>query len=114
MGLAATALGAAFGIKAIVDNDATLRLCPNDACPTDEGIARNKDARTAALVADISLPVGLVAAGAGVLLLVTSKPSAPAAAPQRAARPPRPTGAAVSLVPAVGPGGGSLSVRGAW
>ena len=107
-GLSATVVGAAFGIKAIVDNDATLRLCPNNRCPDDEGLERNQDARTAALVADIALPVGLVAAGAGVLLLVTSRPPGKPA--------PRPGGsvARISVIPGLGPGGGALWLRGAW
>ncbi len=77
VGLAGAALGVAFGVKAIGDNDATKRLCPGDVCPGPEGIARNQDARTAALVADISLPVGIVAAGIGVYLLVTSRAPRP-------------------------------------
>ncbi len=110
-GVAAVGLGVAFGVKAIVDNDATLELCPDNRCPTDEGITRNADARAAALVADVALPVGVVAAGLGVFLLATSRSGA-ASPPERAgARRPSPR---VSLAPAVGPGGGGLWLRGAF
>lgn len=105
VGLASIALGTAFGIKAISDNNRTKDLCPGNVCPTDEGIRANQDAKAAALVSDVALPVGLVAAGAGLFLMLTSRPSPPRQDPARAA---------VSVTPVVGPQGGSLLIRGAF
>lgn len=70
VGTALTGIGAVFGIQAIRDSAASKKLCPNDACPTGEGLAANQSARTSARAANVLLPVGLAAAGAGVFLLV--------------------------------------------
>lgn len=98
VGAAGVVTGAVLGIEAILDSNASKRLCPGDHCPTDEGFAANQHARTAATGSDIAFSAGLLVAGAGAALLISARPSA----------------ASVRLVPVVGPGVAGLSLRGAW
>ncbi|HVY45282.1 MAG TPA: hypothetical protein VHB21_05355, partial [Minicystis sp.] len=69
VGGAALAIGAGFGVDAIVKQSASNARCPTRACRDPAGLRDNADARTAAVVADIAIPAGLAAAGVGVALL---------------------------------------------
>lgn len=73
VGLVGIVTGTIFGIKAIVDSREARDVCTDLRCTSDaawaEGSARTRSARQAALVANIALPVGAVAAGSGALLL---------------------------------------------
>ena len=106
-GAAALVVGATFGIKAFTDVAATKQLCPNDQCPTDEGIQKHRDAARDVVIADIAVPVGAAAACLGIYLLLSSGP-------------PRPTATAVGrrvrmrFVPGAGPDMGTLSIQGVW
>jgi hypothetical protein len=104
-GIAGLGAGGVLGVKAIVDGAETRRLCPGDVCTTDEGLGKHADARTAATVANVAVPAGLVAAGVGLFLLLWSPaPRAPSAkAP-----------AGLWLAPAVGPQSAGASLGGAW
>jgi hypothetical protein len=105
VGAAGIGVGAILGGLAAADvgnaqNDPT--LCPEKLC-TPAGREVINGASSKALVSSIALPVGLAAAGAGVVLFLLS-PKAPAK-----------TGSGVRSVavsPAVGPDGAALSVRG--
>ena len=67
------------------------------------GTIANNDARTAALVANVAIPIGAALAAAGIFVLVT----APAPPRTRA-------GARIEIAPVVGSGELGMSVRGAW
>jgi tetratricopeptide (TPR) repeat protein len=76
LGAAALATGTGFGIRAIVDVHESAPLCPNGLCTTMAAYAQSQDAHPAARVADVALPLGLLATGAGLYLLLRSRPSA--------------------------------------
>lgn len=106
-GVVGLGVGAAMGGLAASDvgtarSDKT--LCPDNLC-TPKGRALVNDASTKALVSTIALPVGLVAAGAGVVLYFVSAPSAPKKGQTGTLR-------SVAVAPFVGPDGGAMSVSG--
>lgn len=116
VGVAALGVGAVFGILASgqagdAEDDAT--LCPGKVC-TDAGREEIDGAETKALISTIGFGVGIAAAAAGVVLIVTSggsrSPSEAATGSLSPARSATPRGARV--VPAVGPNGGGVSVIG--
>lgn len=97
------AVGAGAGIKAIVDSRRSKELCPNRRCTTDEGLAANESARTAATLANVVIPVGLLVAASGLFLtLYTPKPSSP----RRASN--------LVIAPSFGASGASLTVGGSF
>lgn len=73
-GVAAVAAGSVLGAQAILDSRDGHRLCPNNTCPLtrdgDRGYEENQRAKRAALASDITIPVGLAAAGVGLYLLL--------------------------------------------
>jgi hypothetical protein len=116
VGVAALGVGAVFGILASgqagdAEDDPT--LCPGKVC-TDAGREEIDGADTKALISTIGFGVGIAAAAAGVVLIVTSggsrSPSEAAAGSLSPARSATPRSARV--VPAVGPNGGGVSVIG--
>ncbi len=102
IGVGAVMGGLAMGDVGTARSDAT--LCPDNLC-SPKGRALVNEASTKALVSSVALPVGLAAAGAGVVLYILGGPSA---AKKGQAAPVR----AVAISPFVGPGGGAVSISG--
>lgn len=102
VGVASMSVGAVFGVKAIMDSNESKRLCPDRQCATDEGLAKNASARTAAKAANVLLPIGVLAAGAGIFFLLTQP------------RTETSKKAALRFTPSAGPGGAGVSIEGAW
>ena len=73
--------------------------CPAERC-TQRGVDLNEQAKTYAWLSNIGIGVGLLAAGAGVVLVLTA--------------PKAPKTAAIRIVPAVGPGIAGLSAAGVF
>ncbi|MFO0587267.1 MAG: hypothetical protein U0441_07005 [Polyangiaceae bacterium] len=106
-GVVGLGVGAAMGGLAASDvstarSDKT--LCPDNLC-TPKGRALVNDASTKALVSTITLPAGLVLAGAGVVLYFVGAPSAPKKGQTGTLR-------GVAVTPFVGPDGGAVSITG--
>lgn len=107
VGAAAAVVGGVFGGKAIVDSHESQRLCPQHQCPSNtDGYQRNLDARREARVADVTIPIGVALAGAGVFVLVRSWGATGAEG--------RGTAGIASFSPMVGAGIGGVLLRGAW
>jgi hypothetical protein len=74
-GTAALSVGAFCGFRAIVDGDAVERLCVDGRCTSDDrlSMAQRLDhrARVEARVANLALPLGAIAVGAGAYLIWT-------------------------------------------
>jgi hypothetical protein len=104
-GLAALAVGSAFGVRAIARGRDAASHCPGDVCDP-QGVRLNDQARTSALVADVTLGVGLAAVVAGAYLWWTGRARA------TEERPPREP--ALALTPAAGPAGAGVTLRGRW
>ncbi len=101
VGVLGLGLGTFFGVRALTKKSDSDDACPQNRC-TAHGVDLNDQARTSARIADIALGVGVVAAGAGLYLLLT-RPSGPADGP------------AVSLSFAPLPrGGGAASLGGSF
>lgn len=106
VGIAAVAVGAGFGFQALGKRRDSDRECPQDQC-TQRGVDLNDQAKTAALVADITIGVGLVAVGVATYLLL--RPGATAApAPGTVAM------RGVQLSPTVGPSAAGVQLGGSW
>lgn len=105
VGVASIGVGAVMGGLAAADvgnaqSDPT--LCPEKVC-TPKGREVIDGAGTKALVSTIALPVGLAAAGAGVVLFVLSAPKSSKTGG---------AGRKLAISPFVGPDGASFTVRG--
>lgn len=74
-GTVAAVVGSAFGIRAVNIGDEINESCPNLVCRTEEALTRSKqlnaDGKTAALVANIALPVGALLGAVGVYFLAS-------------------------------------------
>jgi hypothetical protein len=101
-GVAALGVGAFFGLRAMSQADESRELCPTSRCNSADAIALNDDAKTSAMLSNVLFGAGVLAAGAGVALVLTS-PSR--GAPSHALGPP--------LV-RVGVGPGSFALTGAF
>jgi hypothetical protein len=103
-GVVALGVGSYFGLEALGKQAKSDRLCPTHATCSDEGVRFSEQANSSAWVANIGIGVGLVGVLAGTYL-VLSAPSSEA-------------GSTVAAGPVLrvagGPGGGQLSVTGAW
>jgi len=75
-GIVALGVGTYFGITAISKWNSSNDVCPGTVCRTQAGVTDASDAKSAALAADVTIATGLVAAGAGVVLLVLAPSSA--------------------------------------
>jgi hypothetical protein len=108
VGLAALGVGAAVGIKALVDNGAAKGLCPGGACPSADsaGERLNRQALAEARASDVLLPVGAVLSAAGVYLLITGR--SPAGSPRVSPADP------VKVSVAFGPGKAAFALEGAF
>jgi hypothetical protein len=104
-GVAALAVGAAFGFQAISRRHDSDRECPQNQC-TERGVDLNNQAKRAALVADITIGAGLVAVGVATYLLL--RPAAGTAPPGALAF------GHVHLSSELVPGGAGLRIGGSW
>lgn len=104
-GLATLAVGGYFGLRALSKDAESEDFCEGAACDA-RGVDLNRDARRAANVANVLVPLGLVGLGVGTWLIVGSAGKSPPA--QGAARP------ALHLSAGWVPGNASLGVKGAW
>ena len=106
VGVAALAVGGVFGFRAISKRQDSDRECPQNQC-TQRGVDLNNQAKTAALVADITIGAGLLAVGVATYLLLTPGPTTVAPPGTLAVR-------GVHLSPAVGPAAAGLQLGGSW
>ncbi len=106
VGVAALAVGGVFGFQAIGKRRDSDRECPQNQC-TQRGVDLNNQAKTAALVADITLGAGLVAVGVATYLLL--RPASTGTAP-----PGTLAFRGVHLAPEVGPGAAGVQLGGSW
>jgi hypothetical protein len=70
-GLAAVAVGAAFGVGAIEENSTSEQNCPNNRCNAT-GASDSRYALTDANVANVCIVAGIVAVGVATVLVLTS------------------------------------------
>lgn len=64
-------VGTIFGVRAAVLTDYAKSRCPASLCLDAVGVGQNHDAQTSAWIEDFAIPLGVAAAGAGVVLLLT-------------------------------------------
>jgi hypothetical protein len=105
VGVAALVVGSVFGVRAISKRNDSDAQCPANHC-SQLGVDLNNQAKTSALVADITIGVGLASAAVATYLLLTSPPgqsNPPAMATRR-----------MGLLADVRPGQAGLALRGAW
>ena len=74
-GAAGAVVGTIFGVRALVLNGDTSNSCSGDRC-NSAGVDQRNSARTSGDVSTVAFVAGAACAGAGVLLLLTSGPSA--------------------------------------
>jgi hypothetical protein len=83
VGLTAVGVGIAFGLVAGNKNTEATDLCPNDRCADENAVgdARSSlsSAKTFATVSNIAVGAGALLLVSGVVVVLTSRPSAPAA-----------------------------------
>jgi hypothetical protein len=102
VGVAALGVGVTFGALTLSAASDVKSLCPAGPCPTQEGIDKNASAHTDAVLADILIPVGLVAAGVGIFLVATSTTHV------------EPATARVRVLPSASRNGGGLFLLGSF
>lgn len=87
VGLAATGVGAFFGMRALTDGQDLHETCPHLACTSDNALAAGRRlerrAQTSADLANVFLPIGLVTIAGGLFVLLSGpakgvKPKSPA------------------------------------
>lgn len=106
IGVAALAVGGVFGFRAISKRRDSDRECPQNQC-TQRGVDLNNQAKTAALVSNVTIGTGLVAVGVATYLLLRRAPSG-------TAPPGTLAGSGVHLSPELGPRGAGLRLGGSW
>jgi len=99
-GAAAFGVGVAFGVLTLSLASDVSAACPTGPCPTQADLDKNSAAHTYAILSDVFIPVGLVAAGLGTYLVLT------------AMHRPKADVGALHVTPLVGVGGGGLAVGG--
>jgi serine/threonine-protein kinase len=82
-GALAIGVGVLFGVNAKNEDDEAKAGCPST-CLTREAAALNEDARTSALIANVSYGVGLAAIATGAVLFFTGGEAPPAPSPSTA------------------------------
>ena len=105
VGVAAIVVGGVFGARAISKRNDSDAQCPANQC-TQLGVDLNEQAKSSALVADITIGVGLASAAAAAYLLLTS--------PTSQSHPPVQAAQGVRLLADIRPGQSGLALRGAW
>jgi serine/threonine-protein kinase len=98
-GVVGLGIGAFYGFKAIGKNSDAEKTCSGGTCTDQAGLDFTEQAKDAALVSNIAFGAGAVLLAAGVVLYVTA---------------PSNEGGAVALAPVLSPGGGGVSVMGAF
>ena len=106
-GIVALGVGSYFGLHAMSKWSDRKDNCPDGAC-TLAAKSAGDDAKSAALISDIGFGVGIIAAGVGTYLVLSANPATEASAH---ARPPR-QARSLTVLPAFGPQGGGLLLRG--
>jgi hypothetical protein len=105
VGVGALVVGGVFGLRAISKLHDSDSHCSNDQC-SPEGVALNNQAKTAALVSDITVGAGLVSLAVATYLLVTSGKAEPAPAGKLAY--------GIRVLPEMGPGEAKVTLGGSW
>jgi hypothetical protein len=98
VGVVGLGVGTFFGVKAIGKNSDAEKRCAGASCD-QAGLDLTNEAEDAALISNIAFGAGLALVAAGVVLYVMAPSSA---------------GESVALSPALAPGGGGLSLSGAF
>jgi hypothetical protein len=96
IGVVGLGLGTAFAIAANSQKSDAQNVCPNNPCPTQDGVDKWNSAGASGNASTIAFIAGGVAAGAGLVLWLTAPSSASASTPQ------------------VGIGPGVVQVKGSW
>jgi hypothetical protein len=103
-GIVSLAIGSYFGAAAISNSGDARKLCPSSPCNNLNGVSENNDAKSDALISDITIVGGVAALGTGVFLFLTSPPQA--ARPSESTPP-----TAWRIVPIVGLGRAGLALH---
>jgi hypothetical protein len=106
-GVIGIGIGSYFGLHAFSEWSTRKNGCANGCTP--EAKSAGDKASSAALVSYIGFGVGLIAAGVGAYLLLSSKPASEATSAPRQAR--RTARSSVQLLPVLGSSGGGLWLR---
>jgi hypothetical protein len=107
-GIVSLAIGTVFGIEAVSkSNDAKAQCHP---CTTQAPVDEMHDAKSSALIADVTLGAGIVAAGVGLYLLL----SAPSDAPPPSEEPAAPATGRLRVTPLFGRSTAGLSLQGSF
>jgi hypothetical protein len=100
-------VGAVFGARAISKANAVDQHCPGGGCD-DTGLMLDREARTAARIADVAIGVGIAAGAVATYLFIASRD-------QSGSRPAVTVAdRGVRLVPEAGPHHGAISLRMRW
>jgi serine/threonine-protein kinase len=98
-GVVGLGIGTVYGLKAMSKNSDAEKSCSGSTCTEQAGIDLTEEAKDAALISNIAIGAGTVLVAAGVVLFITM---------------PSEEGNALALAPVLAPGGGGLSVSGAF
>jgi hypothetical protein len=103
-GVVSLALGSYFGVTAISKSSSAKQLCSaSTPCGSETAISENNDAKSDALISDITVIAGIAAIGTGLFMFL--------AAPKDATPGESPPAAAWRLVPTFGRNGGALTLH---
>jgi PEGA domain len=105
LGVGSLVVGGVFGVRALSKRHDSDTLCPNDQC-SQEGVNLNNQAKTAALVSDVTIGAGLVSVAVATYLLITSGHAEAAPAGNSAHN--------FRVLPEVGPGEARLVLGASW
>lgn len=108
VGLASIVVGSVFGVETLSKSSDAKSQCPTStSCPVS-AVQENQDAKTDAVISDVTIGVGLAAVGTGIVLLLTAPSAHAAAAPA-----PEPESTSrLHILPAVGPRIAGLTLLG--
>jgi len=98
-GVVGLGIGTFYGFKAMSKNSDAEKSCSGSTCTDQAGIDFTEQAKDAALISNVAFGAGVVLLAAGVVLYVTA---------------PSDEGQGVALAPVLAPGGGGVSVLGAF
>lgn len=101
LGLASLATGTVFGIRAITKMSDSDKECPQEQC-SQRGVDLSKQAKTSALIADITIGAGLAAAAVATYLFMRSPKTSSTST------------SGVQVAPEVGPGMAGVALGGVW